>query len=51
MDERTSLSDDEILTSVPGETQPRQLAADTDADDQDTDADDSDTDADADDPS
>jgi hypothetical protein len=51
MDEqRTSLSDDEILTSVPGETRSR-LAQDTDADDQDADSDDTDADADTDDPS
>ena len=52
MDERKSLSDDDIVTSVPGETRARQLAADTDSDDQDTtDSDDSDSDADADDAS
>jgi hypothetical protein len=51
MDERTSLSDDEILTSLPGETRGRLGMADTDADDQDTDSDDSDSDADTDDPS
>ena len=51
MDERTSLSDDEILTSLPGETRSRLDMSDSDTDDTDTDADDSDTDADADDPS
>jgi hypothetical protein len=51
MDERTSLSDDEILTSLPGESRGRVGASDTDADDQDSDADDTDSDADADDPS
>jgi len=50
-DDRTSLTDDEILTSAPGDTRSRQLAADTDADDQDTDSDDSDSDADSEDPS
>jgi hypothetical protein len=51
MDEFTTLDDDEILTSAPGETRARQLAADTDADDQDADADDADADADTEDPS
>jgi hypothetical protein len=48
MDERTSLSDDEILTSLPGETPGRLAMSDSDADDQDTDADEADTEADAD---
>ena len=46
MDERTSLSDDEILTSLPGETRGRLAMSDSDADDQDTDTDDADSDAD-----
>lgn len=47
MDEHTTLGDDEILTSAPGET--RWHASDSDADDEDADSDDADSDADSDD--
>jgi hypothetical protein len=45
MDERTTLSDDDILTSFADETRGQALA-ETDADDQDADADDTDADLD-----
>jgi hypothetical protein len=52
MDEqRKSLTDDDILTSAPGEARSRLGMADTDADDQDADSDDTDADSDGVDPS
>jgi hypothetical protein len=52
MDEqRKSLADEDILTTVPGETRSRLSMADTDADDQDADSDDTDADTDGTDPS
>jgi hypothetical protein len=51
VDEKRTLSDDEIQTTQPGESRTRWSVTDTDQDDQDTDADDADADADLDDPS
>ena len=51
MDEKRTLSDEEIRTTHPGESRSRWSVTDADQDDQDTDADDADSDADTDDPS
>ncbi len=50
-DEKTTLSDAEILTVSERDAGPRRAVADTDEDDMDTDTDDADADTDADDPS
>jgi hypothetical protein len=50
-EKRTTLSDDEIQTTSPGESRQRWSVTDADQDDQDTDADDADPDADTEDPS
>ena len=50
-DEKTTLSDAEILTVSEREASSRWEVADTDQDDMDTDTDDADADTDADDPS
>ncbi len=51
MDEKRTLSDEEIQTTHPGESRSRWSVTDADQDDVDTDADDADADADTDDPS
>lgn len=50
-EEKTTLSDAEILTVSEGDAVARRAVADTDEDDMDTDADDADADTDTDDPS